>query len=265
MAQNTVMPNLGDKSLMLGVAAVIAGGTAMTGGRGSVLLSVAALLLHNGLTNGLSFLGATKSLKLVAQGLVLASIILHDAWREAKRSRLRGQRRALLDELEAQPALDGIGDSAEGSCDMQRRQPDRTFAMVCCVAVTGCVAIVAIYAMWSAGRTPVPVSPAATGRLDTAPVGAPAAEASVAELKATDGRPLIWIDDSPLDPPDHPDDPESLPEDHRLRWWKRSAAIKMIRVRSGPAGLCRRTGAKGISFFSDLWGCKGFGSLFTCN
>ena len=212
------MPNLGQKSLMLVVAAVIAGGTAMSGGRGSVLLSVAALLLLNGLTNGLSFLGATKSLKLVAQGLVLASIILHDAWREAKRNQLRGQRRALLDELDSLPDVDETDDDPEGSSDMQRRQPDRTFAMVC-VSVTACVAIVAIYAMWSKGRAPVAPSPTAAVNGPTSPAAAPPGEVGVSQLEATDGRPLIWIDESPLNAPERPDDPESLPNDHPLRWY----------------------------------------------
>ena len=241
LAQNTVMPNLGDKSLMLVVAAVIAGGTAMAGGRGSVLLSVAALLLLNGLTNGLSFLGATKSLKLVAQGLVLASIILHDAWREAKRNRLRGQRRALLDELESLPDVDEMDDDSKGSSDMQRRQPDRTFAMVC-VSVTACVAIVAIYAMWSKGRAPVAPAPAVVTQR-AAPIALAAGETDVSQLKATDGRPLTWLDDSPLDPPERPDDPESLADDHRLRWydqefsgWSGEKLPQPVSPGDGPSG-----------------------------
>jgi len=225
MAQNTVMPNMGDKSLMLVVAAVIAGGTAMTGGRGSIAMSVAALLLLNSLTNGLSYLGASKSAKLVAQGLVLASIIIHDAWRQTQRERIRGQRRELVRELGSRSLPLAVPEDAnyeQESPEMQTRQPDRTFAMVCVTAVA-CVAIVAIYAMWSRSRTaPPPAAPAVAtplpgGPSATAPAGT--APDEVSQLKATDGQPLVWIDDSPLNAPQRPADPEALPDDDPLRWY----------------------------------------------
>ncbi|MBM3882863.1 MAG: substrate-binding domain-containing protein, partial [Verrucomicrobia bacterium] len=105
ISQNTAMPNLGEKSLMLIVAAVIVGGTAMSGGRGSVGMSVLALIILNALTNGLSYLGASKSVKLIAHGAVLAAVIILDAWRTARQNRTRGQRRELLEEWE-RPATD---------------------------------------------------------------------------------------------------------------------------------------------------------------
>lgn len=221
-AQNTVMPNLGEKTLMLVVASVIAGGTAMTGGRGSVSMSVLALLLLNALTNGMSYLGASKSAKLVAQGLVLAIIILHDAWRQRRIDRTRGQRRELLRELEGRSlplAASGGTIVEQGSPDMQPRQPDRTFAMVCVTAMA-CVAMVTVYAMWSRGRLPAPSSPTTAAGSTHAP-SKTASDQPVdpLSLKATDNQPLVWIDDSPLKPPTRPADPEKLADDDVLRWY----------------------------------------------
>lgn len=38
-------------------------------------------------------------------------------------------------------------------------------------------------------------------------------------LKSSDGQPLIIMDDSPLDPPPRPADPDDLPEDDPLHWY----------------------------------------------
>ncbi len=226
MAQNTVMPNLGEKSLMLVVAAVIAAGTAMSGGRGSPLLSVAALLLLNTLSNGLSYVGASRSAKLVAYGAVLAGIIVYDAWRQARRERVRGQRKELLQDLEGRPDLlddEELDDEqVQGSEEMPRKQTDRSLAIVS-VAAVACVAIVAIYAMWSKSRMPAPTNAPAVASTPTptGPAGAAAEEpaAAMSSLLATDGQPLIYIDDSPLNPPARPTDPEALPDDDPLRWY----------------------------------------------
>ncbi|MGA2499365.1 MAG: ABC transporter permease, partial [Tepidisphaeraceae bacterium] len=145
MSQNTAMPNLGDKSLMLIVAAVVVGGTAMAGGRGSVVMSILALIALNALTNGLSYLGASKSVKLIANGVLLALVIIYEAWRNLLRERVRGQRRELLArwESEADEATPVSEESAEEELTMPNQ--DRTFAIVCVCAVA-CVAIVAIFA-----------------------------------------------------------------------------------------------------------------------
>ena len=77
--------------------------------------------------------------KLVAQGLVLATIIVHDAWREARRNLRRGERKALLDELRGRqlPLAPEPDDEEQGSENMQRRHPDRAFAMGHRAGVTG--------------------------------------------------------------------------------------------------------------------------------
>ena len=240
ISQNTAMPNLGDKSLMLIVAAVIAGGTAMAGGRGSVVMSVVALVILNALTNGLSYLGASKSVKLIAGGAVLALVIIADAWRTRRHRRVRGQRRELLAELEGRPrpgplsgpdadeAEEGEG-APEGLEEDERSDPmstsERTFAIVCVCAVA-CVAIVAVYGLTLYYLRSEPHAPAPWGR--GAPgvpaaggpaVPAAAAGESVFDLKATDGQPLLWLDTSPLVAPPRPADPAALPDDHPLRWY----------------------------------------------
>ncbi|MBI5832493.1 MAG: substrate-binding domain-containing protein [Armatimonadetes bacterium] len=240
-AQNTVMPNLGDKSLMLVVAAVIVGGTAMAGGRGSVVLSAVALVTLNALTIGLSFMGASKSAKLVAHGLVLAGVVLADALRTVHRDRVRGQRRELLLELagRARP-----GDDAEGEDDMESLRRERTVAMVC-VSVTACVAIVAIYAMWSGRQAPAPTA-TVVAQAPGKPAAAPAAEKPAVDpssLKATDGQPLVWLDTSALRSPPRPSDPTALPEADPLHWfdseysgWNAPKLAMPPSPRSGPKG-----------------------------
>ena len=90
---------LGENSLMAIVAAVIIGGTSMEGGKGGVAGTAVALLALTALINGLSCLGAGHEVKLMASGLVLALVILYDAWWLARRRRTRGQRKDLLAEL----------------------------------------------------------------------------------------------------------------------------------------------------------------------
>jgi ribose transport system permease protein len=92
-------PTLGDKSLMTIVAAVIIGGTSMQGGKGSFLGTTVALVALAALINGLNCRGEGYEVQLMAGGLVLASIILYDAYSLALRERKRGQRLDLVKEL----------------------------------------------------------------------------------------------------------------------------------------------------------------------
>jgi ribose transport system permease protein len=95
---------LGENSLMAIVAAVIIGGTSMEGGKGTVIGTAVALVALTALINGLSCLGAGHEIKLMASGLVLALIILYDAYWLHLRQRRRGQRKDLLEELQARAA-----------------------------------------------------------------------------------------------------------------------------------------------------------------
>jgi ribose transport system substrate-binding protein len=211
-AQDAVMPKLGDPSLMLVVAATIVGGTAMAGGRGSAALTAVALAALDALTIGLSFLGASKSAKLVAHGVVLAVVVVTDAWRTAQRELRRGQRHELLAELADRPRP-----ALEDEDDMDNLRKDRTVAMVC-VTVTACVAIVAIYAMWSAGRGGPPAPAVATSTPAAATKTEPAPE-DPTRLKATDGQPLVMLELNALQAPTRPADPKALPETDPLHWY----------------------------------------------
>ncbi|MBN1417648.1 MAG: substrate-binding domain-containing protein, partial [Planctomycetes bacterium] len=211
ISQNTAMPNLGEKSLMLVVAAVIVGGTAMSGGRGSVVASVAALAILNALTNGLSYLGASKSVKLVANGAVLAAVITADAWRTILRDRTRGQRRELLAEYTARAGASA--GEREGSEAV--RASDRTLVRVC-VAAVACAAVVGICALTiPRDRMPVIV----TGAGGPAGPAAGLAPRDARAMEATDGQPLLWLDEAPLIPPARPHDPTRLADDDLLRWY----------------------------------------------
>lgn len=215
-AQNTVMPNLGDKALMLVVAAVIVGGTSMAGGRGSVANSALALFTLDALTNGLSYLGASKSVKLVAHGAVLAAVVLTEAWRTAQRDRVRGQRRDLVAQLASwqRPSLY----SEEEELEMEAQRRDRV-AMVCTASVA-CTAMVLIFAMWTLSGRPAAAPPPPRAATPAAKPAAQPAEASdPLSLKASDGQPLVWLDTQSLTAPPRPADPLALPETDPLHWY----------------------------------------------
>jgi len=99
MSQSNANPTVGEKSLMTIVAAVIIGGTSMQGGKGSLVGTAVALVALAGLINGLNCRGAGFEVQLMASGLVLALIILYDAYSLYRREKKRGQRLDLLKEL----------------------------------------------------------------------------------------------------------------------------------------------------------------------
>jgi ribose/xylose/arabinose/galactoside ABC-type transport system permease subunit len=69
------------------IAAVILGGTALLGGRGSVLGTLIGVLILGVLTNGLNLMGVKAWWQEIAQGLVLILAITWDALREKRRAR----------------------------------------------------------------------------------------------------------------------------------------------------------------------------------
>ncbi len=99
MSEANANPTLGDSPLMTIVAAAIIGGTSMQGGKGGIAGTAVALVALAALVNGLSCRGEGYEVQLMAGGLVLASIILYDAWSVRRREARRGQRKDLLAEL----------------------------------------------------------------------------------------------------------------------------------------------------------------------
>jgi ribose transport system substrate-binding protein len=224
VGEGNANPYLGENSIMLIVAAVIIGGTSMQGGKGSVLGTAVALMALAALTKGLDCRGAGHEVQLMASGLVLAAVILYDAYSLHVRERTRGQRRDLLAEIpallaarESESASDG---DSEGASSMERK--DNSFALAC-VTIAGCVAIVAIFAMYFHATQPViQVLPAGAPGAATPAAAQPGgsnADAVAAALKSEDGQPLIIVDQSSLNPPPRAANPDALPEDDPLHWY----------------------------------------------
>jgi len=211
---NSAPPTMGANSLMIVVAAVIIGGTSMAGGRGSVLKSMIALLVLSALFNGLSCLGAGYEIRQIASGIVLAGVIVLDAYVLVLRNRTKGQRHELLETLPS----DDSSLSSSGSTSMYKK--DNTLITICAIAVTGCVAIVAIFAMFfvATTRTSVPttVTVAAPTPLRPGPI-------DVQQLKSSDGQPLI-LPAEPKQIPPRPDNPGDFPEDDARHWYDREYA-----------------------------------------
>ncbi len=99
MAMCSATTDLGAACLMDVIAATIVGGTAMAGGKGSIVRSAVAVLMFAMLFNGFNRLGYPSELKVLVAGLVLALVVIHEAVMARRRERVRGQRPILMDEL----------------------------------------------------------------------------------------------------------------------------------------------------------------------
>ena len=78
---------LGTSDLLTVIAAVIIGGTALTGGKGSVLGAVVGSLLIGTLNNGLVIIGLSNPEQLIARGIIIIAAVMFSA-------RTVGQRQA---------------------------------------------------------------------------------------------------------------------------------------------------------------------------
>lgn len=96
-------PNLGAGCLMDVIAATIVGGTAMTGGKGSVLRSALAVLTFTAMFNGFNSLGFPSELKILIAGLVLALVVVYEAAAARRHEKARGRRPMLMEELRREP------------------------------------------------------------------------------------------------------------------------------------------------------------------
>ena len=100
---SSAVPNMGEKGVspqMIVIAATIIGGTSMAGGIGSVTKSLFAVLSLTVLFNALNCFGAGYEVQVFASGLVLAIVVLYEAYALYKQDQIKGQRAALLRELE---------------------------------------------------------------------------------------------------------------------------------------------------------------------
>ncbi len=104
---------LGENSLMYVISATIIGGTAMSGGKGGVLRSVIAILTLEMLYTGIILFGLGNEVKIFIAGLILAYVVLYEAYATWKHEKSLGQRPELMKELAERAALAARPASAE--------------------------------------------------------------------------------------------------------------------------------------------------------
>jgi ribose/xylose/arabinose/galactoside ABC-type transport system permease subunit len=95
---------LGENSLMYVISATIIGGTAMSGGKGGVLRSVVAILTLEMLYTGIILFGLGNEVKIFFAGLILAYVVLYEAYAVYRHEKALGQRPELMKELAARQA-----------------------------------------------------------------------------------------------------------------------------------------------------------------
>ena len=98
---------LGENSLMYVISATIIGGTAMSGGKGGVLRSVIAIFTLEMLYTGIILFGLGNEVKIFFAGLILAYVVLYEAYAAYKHEKSLGQRPDLLKEVEKRKPASG--------------------------------------------------------------------------------------------------------------------------------------------------------------
>jgi ribose transport system substrate-binding protein len=191
------------------LAAVIIGGTAMTGGRGGVFKSYFAVLMLTTLFNGIGCFGLGFEVQIFVNGLILAVVVLYEAYAIHRHNLLKGQRPDLLAEVEGGTVFTG-GEPPETTAGEPEMNTKDRFPLVCVTAVA-IVAIVAITAMYfkHASRSIQVVGPTAQAPDET----------DVFLLRGTDGQPYLFPAAAPPAIPDRPADPKALPENDSGHWW----------------------------------------------
>jgi ribose/xylose/arabinose/galactoside ABC-type transport system permease subunit len=91
--------NLGENSLMYIISATIIGGTAMSGGKGGVLRSVVAILSLEMLYTGIILFGLGNEVKIFFAGVILAYVVLYEAYAVYRHEKTLGQRPELMKEV----------------------------------------------------------------------------------------------------------------------------------------------------------------------
>ncbi|NQT59575.1 MAG: ABC transporter permease [Bacteroidetes bacterium] len=94
--------NMGNSSLMYVISATIIGGTAMSGGKGGVFKTFMAILTLDILYNGIILFGLGNEVKIFLAGIILAAVVLYEAFTAYRREKVLGQRPELMKELAAQ-------------------------------------------------------------------------------------------------------------------------------------------------------------------
>ncbi len=203
---------LGTRTLMTVLAAVIIGGTVMTGGKGSVLKSFFAVLMLTTLFNGIGCYGLGFEVQIFVNGLILALVVLYEAYAIHRHNLLKGQRPDLLKEL-------AVGQDPKDDTGASEMYTKDRFPLIC-LTLTAMVAIAAITAMYfKYASLPVQVVTVDGRPLSSGRSVAPAKEVDVLALRGTDGQPYLFPAAKQAAIPDRPADPKSLPETDKGHWW----------------------------------------------
>lgn len=107
MESSAATLNLGDNSLMYVISATIIGGTSMAGGKGGALQTVVAVLTLEILYTGIILFGLGNEVKIFMAGLILALVVLYEAYAIWSHERKIGQRPELMKELESRATFTG--------------------------------------------------------------------------------------------------------------------------------------------------------------
>jgi len=183
---------LGSRTLMTVLSAVIIGGALLSGGKGSVLKSYFAVLMLTTLFNGIGCFGLGFEVQIFVNGMILALVVLYEAFIIYKHDLVKGQRLDLMEEAHK------IGRTIINK--------NRFVPVGIIIVVT--VVIVAIYAIYFIrNRAPVHIDYKTMPELD------------VYSLRGTDGQPYILSQTEPVTIPQRPTDPKALPETDKGYWW----------------------------------------------
>jgi len=99
MESSAATLNLGTNSLMYVISATIIGGTAMSGGKGGVFQTFIAILSLEILYDGIILFGLGNEVKIFLAGLILALVVLYEAFAVYRHEKIVGQRPELLKEV----------------------------------------------------------------------------------------------------------------------------------------------------------------------
>ena len=237
---SSATPIMGINSLMEVITAVIIGGTAMTGGRGSIARNMVALIALTMLYNGLELMGAGWEARKMAAGFVLGAVILYEALVERRERLRRGVRHELLEELEQKPDR---ADTADDSVDSNEEQPmkrrESNPVLIVCITSLACVAMVAIVAMYLLHiRT---VTHAVRAQVGAIPTATEVETVDVSNLRSVDGQ-LLLPPPSGREAPPRPADPEALPETDPGHWYDMEFAgwgVEKVNIPKSPGDGAR--------------------------
>jgi len=183
---------LGNRTLMTVLSAVIIGGALLSGGKGSVLKSYFAVLMLTTLFNGIGCFGLGFEVQIFVNGVILALVVLYEAFVIYKHDLVKGQRPDLIEEAQ--------------KTNRTMINKDRfVLAGITIVAIVVIVAICAMYFMRN--RAPVHIDDNTMPGLD------------VYSLRGTDGQPYILPQTESATIPERPADPKALAETDKGHWW----------------------------------------------